>query len=269
MITPFIYLDLHQRQRQRSLLVLRIVFLAILLIFTTGTFVLPLFEPGFTNPSTLSDILVHVFLVLQGVVMLILAPFGAADRLSRESEQRTLPALLNSPASPASIFFGKLAGAFVFDLYLWAFFLPFIAANALFCTVTPGYIAGMAFANLATGLYLSLVALSLSARSKRALHAFLRLGGVVYLVWFVFFPILAGILATIVEAATNGHGNLEWLPIVCFAHTPVAIQIGLFGLFEVLPSGWALAYGLSIPVLWLLFSWILVRLALRALVRAP
>jgi ABC-type transport system involved in multi-copper enzyme maturation permease subunit len=268
MIAPFVYLDLHQRQRQRSLLVLRIVLLAILAVFTIGTLVIPLFGSDFTNPSSLSDVLVHVFLVLQGVVMFMLAPFGAADRLSRESEQRTLPALLNSPASPASIFFGKLAGAFVFDLFLWSFFLPFIAVNALFCTATPGYIAGMALANLATGFYLSLVALSVSARSKRALHAFLRLG-VAYLVWFVFFPILFGILAAIVAAATSGGSEPEFLTVLCFAHNPIAIQIGLLGLFGALSPPWAIAYALAIPVLWLLLSWILVRLALRALVRAP
>lgn len=268
MITPFIYLDLHQRQRQRSLLVLQIILLAILALFAIGAITIPLlFENrNFTDPSALSDGLCTSALVLQGVVMLLLAPFGAADRLSRESEQRTLPALLNSPASPASIFFGKLAGAFIFDLFLWSFFLPILALNALFTTHTAGYIVGIALANLATGFYLSLVALSASARSKRALHSFLRLG-VAYLVWYVFFPFLLAFLAAAIEA-TSRNGT-EWLVIPCFAHNPVALQIGLLGAFDSFTPAYRLAYLLSIPLLWLLLSLHLVRRSLRALPRSP
>lgn len=268
MLTPFIYQDLHQRQRQRSLLVLQIILLSILALFTFGTLLVPLLldETAFPDPSALSDSLCTSALVLQGVVMLLLAPFGAADRLSRETEQRTLPALLNSPASPASIFFGKLAGAFVFDLFLWSYFLPFLAVNSLFTTHTAGYIVGMALANLATGFYLSLVALSASARSKRALHAFLRLG-VAYLVWYVFFPFLFGILAATAESVAHDGG--EWMLIPCFAHNPVALQIGLLGAFEAFTPAWRLTYLLAIPLLWLLLSLHLVRRSLRALPRSP
>ena len=267
MIAPFLYLDLHQRQRQRSLRILRIVLLAILAVVTAGVLVIPLFGEAFTDPASLSEGLCMSILVIQGVVMAMLAPFGAADRLSRETEQRTLPALLNSPASPASIFFGKLAGACVFDLFLWSFFLPFIAVNALFCSLTPGFIVGMVLANLATGFFLSLVALSISARSKRALHAFLRLG-VAYLVWFVFCPILMGILSGIVMAASGGSSDPESLVILCFSHSPVAIQIGLLGVFEALSPVARILYILAIPVTWLLLALLFVRLALRAIPRA-
>lgn len=264
MLTPFIYQDLHQRQRQRSLLVLQIILLAILALFVLGTLFVPLMvsDKAFLNPSGLSDSLCTSALVLQGVVMLLLAPFGAADRLSRETEQRTLPALLNSPASPAAIFFGKFAGACIFDLFLWSVFLPILAITALFTTHTAGYIAGMALSNLATGFYLSLVALSASARSKRALHSFLRLG-VAYLVWYVFFPFLFGILAAAAEAASDG--SAQWMVIPCFAHNPVALQIGLLGAFEGLPPACRLAYLLAIPLLWLLLSLHLLRRSLRAL----
>ena len=264
MLTPFIYQDLHQRQRQLSLLVLQIILLAILALFVLGTLFVPLMvsDKAFLNPSGLSDSLCTSALVLQGVVMLLLAPFGAADRLSRETEQRTLPALLNSPASPASIFFGKLAGAFVFDLFLWSVFLPILAITALFTTHTAGYIAGMALANLATGFYLSLVALSASARSKRALHSFLRLG-VAYLVWYVFFPFLFGILAATAEAVSEG--SAQWMVIPCFAHNPVALQIGLLGDFNDFTPACRLAYLLAIPLLWLLLSLHLLRRSLRSL----
>ena len=267
-MNPLLYLDLHQRQRQRSLLVLRIVLLSILALFTAGALVIPLAEIDFANPSGLSSGLCTAFLVVQGVVMLMLAPFGAADRLSRETEQRTMPALLNSPASPAGIFFGKLAGAFVFDLFLWCLFLPFIAVNALFCALSPLRIVLISLANLATGFYLSLLALSISARSKRALHSFLRLG-VAYLVWFVFFPILFAIVADLLSDGDAANAIASCMATVCFAHAPVAPQIGLLALFEAMPFPWNLLYGLSIPLLWLLFSLIQIRLALRSLPRAP
>ena len=75
-MNPLLYLDLHQRQRQRSLLVLRIVLLSILALFTAGALVVPLLEDGFSDPSALSDGLCTSFLVVQGVAMLMLAPFG-------------------------------------------------------------------------------------------------------------------------------------------------------------------------------------------------
>lgn len=264
MITPFIYLDLHQRQRQRSLQVLQIILLAILALFVLGTFATPLLADRipFANPSALSDGLCSSVLVLQGVVMLLLAPFGAADRLSRESEQRTLPALLNSPASPASIFFGKLAGAFVFDLFLWSLFLPALALTAFFTTHTAGYMIGLALANLATGFYLSLVALAASARSKRALHAFLRLG-VAYLVWYVFFPFLLSLLS--IPCVAADVAGFEWLLIPCFAHNPVAFQMLLLGAGKSASPAWTVAYLLSTILLWLLLSLHLVRRSLRSL----
>lgn len=267
-MNPLLYLDLHQRQRQRSLLVLRIVLLSILALFTAGALVVPLLEDGFSDPSALSDGLCTSFLVVQGVAMLMLAPFGAADRLSRETEQRTMPALLNSPASPAGIFFGKLAGAYVFDVFLWCLFLPFIAVNALFCTIHPLRIVLVALSNLATGFYLSLVALSISARSKRALHSFLRLG-VAYLVWFVFFPILFAIVADVLSGNDVGETVATCLAVVCFAHAPVAPQIGFLGLFEAMTFPLNLLFGLSIPLLWSLVILLQIRLALRSLPRSP
>lgn len=61
-------------------------------------------------------------------VLLLLVPAFPAASLVREKNGGTLVLLLNSPLSPASIFFGKLAGSFIFVALILAMSLPGAAA---------------------------------------------------------------------------------------------------------------------------------------------
>ncbi|MFO7905185.1 MAG: ABC transporter permease [Planctomycetota bacterium] len=61
-------------------------------------------------------------------VLLLLVPAFPAASLVREKNGGTLVLLLNSPLSPASIFFGKLTGSFIFVALILAMSLPGAAA---------------------------------------------------------------------------------------------------------------------------------------------
>ena len=65
------------------------------------------------------------------ILIVLLAALASAQRISQERERRTLPALVNSPLSAASIADGKLLGAWTFDLWLATLTLPFLAVASL------------------------------------------------------------------------------------------------------------------------------------------
>ena len=175
-MNPFTLLDLRQRQRRRLLPLLAGLLLLLPLVFLFGASVTFSDNPERFDPAAVAFFLSTSSLVLQLVAMGLLAPIGAADRFSREFEQRTIDALLNSPATTARIFGGKLLAAVVFDLFLWTRFLPPLAFGAIWGSQPLWQLAVFALANLLTGIYLTTLALSASARSQRALHAFLRIG---------------------------------------------------------------------------------------------
>ncbi|MBR6021118.1 MAG: ABC transporter permease [Kiritimatiellae bacterium] len=260
-MTPFTLLDLRQRQRRRLLPLLAGLLLLLPLVFLLG---LSATTSDPFDPADAGAFLAVSALAMQFVAMALLAPIGAADRFSREFEQRTIDALLNSPATPARIFGGKYLAALVFALFLWALFLPPIAFAALWGGYPAWNYALFALANLLVGAYLTLLALSASARSQRALHSFLRLGAC-----FILFLVLLPTLASLLMAGSNPDAPPTLLAWPFLAPNPFILHFWLLDVFS--NARHALRYPLgpwflpSVLLAWLLLSLLSFRLALRSL----
>lgn len=263
-MNAFTLLDLRQRQRRRLLPLLAGLLLLLPLFFLLGLSLTANSVWQF-NPVSAANFLSASALALQLVAMALLAPIGAADRFSREFEQRTIDALLNSPATPAQIFGGKLLAAIIFDLFLWALFLPPIAFGSIWGGFPLWQLAIFALANLLSGIYLTILALSASARSQRALHAFLRIGAY-YILFFVLLPLLASLADLPSSSDTDAAAILTW-PFL--APNPFALQPCLLDLFGNARHAANYPFGPffipSVLLVWLLISLISFRLALRPL----
>lgn len=263
---PILYLDLRQRQRQRSLLVLALLALALpALVILLGTFIdFSFADLARWSPDTRGDALFYITFGFQGAILLVLAPLGAADRISREREQRTLTALMNSPATAGSILWGKLLGAWAFDAWLWTLTLPIPAIGSMWGGIPFGRCLFHSATLLLAGLLLSTVAIACSACSGRTLHAYLRLGAV-YLVWFLLCPVLMGILKTTPDSANLGARMVSFL---LLAHNPFAPAIYLLLTWN-LPTSLLFPYNAAFlplaALLWLLILLPILRRSLRAL----
>lgn len=262
---PILYLDLRQRQRQRSLLVLALLALALpALVILLGTFIdFSFSDLARWNPDIRGDTLFYITFGFQSALLLVLAPLGAADRISREREQRTLTALMNSPATAGSILWGKLLGAWAFDTWLWTLTLPIPAIGSMW--------GGMPFARclyhsatiLLAAYLLSTVAIACSACSGRTLHAYLRIGAV-YLVWFLLCPVLVGILA---NPDSNNLGE-RLASFLLLAHNPFAPAIYLLALHDAptpAPFPYNAAFLPLVALLWLLILLLILPRTLRSL----
>lgn len=263
---PILYLDLRQRQRQRSLLVLALLALALpALVILLGTFIdFSFADLARWSPDTRGDALFYITFGFQAAILLVLAPLGAADRISREREQRTLTALMNSPATAGSILWGKLLGAWAFDAWLWTLTLPIPAIGSMWGGIPFGRCLFHSATLLLAGLLLSTVAIACSACSGRTLHAYLRLGAV-YLVWFLLCPVLMGILDTTPDSANLGARMVSFL---LLAHNPFAPAIYLLLTWN-LPTSLLFPYNAAFlplaALLWLLILLPILRRSLRAL----
>jgi ABC-type transport system involved in multi-copper enzyme maturation permease subunit len=80
-------------------------------------------------------------------LLVILGPLASAGAISQEREQRTLPALLNTPMSPFTIVAGKLVAAWAFVLWLALLSLPFLALGVIWGAVDVGRMAGVVYSS--------------------------------------------------------------------------------------------------------------------------
>lgn len=264
---PILYLDLRQRQRQRSLLVLALLALALpALVILLGTFIdFSFADLARCSPDTQGTALFYITFGFQAALLLVLAPLGAADRISREREQRTLTALLNSPATAGSILCGKLLGAYAFDFWLWALTLPIPAIGAMWGGIPFARCLFHSATVLLAAFLLSTVAMACSACSGRTLHSYLRLGAV-YLVWFLLCPILTGILTNLDSDSFDLGDRLT--AFLLLGHNPFAPAIYLLATWDVttpLPFPFNAAFLPLVALLWLLLILLLIRLSLRSL----
>ena len=83
----------------------------------------------YTMPNEVGTGLIWSTLYIQAGLIIILSPLSAAGRISQETEQRTIAALLNSPLSRSKIVLGKLLGAWT--LILWLGMMVDLAMNNL------------------------------------------------------------------------------------------------------------------------------------------
>ena len=266
-MNPLFWLDLRLRVRERRLWVIAgffVLMLAAISGLTAATGWLAGRNECVRNPGDTGSLLAWATLWCQAGLLLILAPLASACRLSQEREQRTLPALINSPVSAAQIARGKLLGAWSFTLWLGVLAVPFLAVAGLWGGVAPHAVWLVFSLNLLLGLTLSTVALGLSGWFGRSLTAYLATGALLFF-WTAAWPLIGGL----VMGLTHGSREPSITPIgaVFWYHSPfypiLAIMMHASG--ESMPDGWgSILYAVAV---WTAMAWGGYRLAVRGLRR--
>jgi ABC-type transport system involved in multi-copper enzyme maturation permease subunit len=247
-INPLYWLELRIRAREKRLWVLALFFVVSLLIISGVVLATTLLQGAWTmiEPAGVGTGLLWATLFCQAGLLVILAPLATAGRISQEREQRTLPALINSPAPPLRITMGKLLGAWTFVGWLAVLALPFLGISALWGGPgMPRILLCMAF-NLGAGLTLATVSLGLSGLFGRSLTSYLVTGAFLF-GWAAVLP-MVGSLAM----ALNPNGGAKYMDLIAFAtmyHNP------FFPLTMLLSFDWSLAGETIARLLYCLAVW--------------
>jgi len=253
-MNPLLWLELRVRVRERRLWVIAGFFVLMLAIISGLAMAVTRMDGWHgdeASPAVLGQTLTWATLYCQAGLLLILAPLASACRLSQEREQRTLPALINSPLSAWRIALGKLYGAWAFTLWLGVLALPFLAVADLWGGVATSTIwLGFAF-NVLMGLTLSTLALGLSGLFGRSLTAYLATGALLFF-WAAALPLIG----TLTLALIAGHGHEEpaanLIGYIFWFHNPVypSIALSMRESGNMPPGGWAsVIYALCVWVL--------------------
>lgn len=266
-MNPLLWLDLRLRVRERRLWVIAgffVLMLAAIAGLSTAAGMLASFWAETRDPGETGVTLAWATLWCQAGLLLILAPLASACRLSQEREQRTLPALINSPLSAGRMAAGKLWGAWAFTGWLGVLALPFLAVASVWGGVSP-LTLWLGFAlNLLMGLTLSTMALGLSGLFGRSLTAYLATGALLFF-WTAAWPLIGALVTGLggshSESARQATGYVFWF------HAPlypiVALMIHEDG--APMPGGWfSMAYAIGA---WLLLGLCGFCLAVRGLKR--
>jgi ABC-type transport system involved in multi-copper enzyme maturation permease subunit len=220
---------------------------------------------GIRDPGETGMTLAWATLWCQAGLLLILAPLASASRISQEREQRTLPALINSPLSAGRIARGKLWGAWTFTLWLGILALPFLVVAGLWGGVSASTLWVGLMLNLLMGLTLSTMAMGLSGLFGRSLTAYLATGAMLFF-WTAAWPMIGG-MVTAFTCMHNGGESGTALGYLFWFHSPfypiIALMMRESG--EPMPDGW-------MPILYAVGVWVLLamggyRLAVRGLRR--
>ena len=189
MKNPVLWLELRIRIRERKLWIVTCLYLLCLFAISCIAVSTAASQGTNTDPADTGMTIFGfgVFSLLG--LLVILGPLASAGSISQEREQRTLPALMNTPLPPVSVVTGKLLAAWAFILWLALLSLPFLGLGVIWGAFSPfRMLAGMALA-VAAGLVSSAIAIGLSGYFRRSLTSYLATGAVMFL-WLVVWPIL-------------------------------------------------------------------------------
>jgi ABC-type transport system involved in multi-copper enzyme maturation permease subunit len=207
-------------------------------------------------PASVGDGLLWATLFCQAGLLVVLAPLATAGRISQEREQRTLPALINSPAPPLRIAMGKLLGAWTFVVWLAVLALPFLGISALWGGPGVARIMLCVAFNIGAGLTLATVSLGLSGLFGRSLTSYLVTGAFL-LGWAAILP-MVGSLAM----ALNPEGGESYMDLVGFVtmyHNP------FFPLIMVLSTDWFRPGETAVRLLYCTAVWSVISIVFAAL----
>jgi ABC-type Na+ efflux pump permease subunit len=268
-MNPLFWLDLRLRVRERRLWVIAGFFVLMLAaiagLCAAAGWATPSAWMLQRDPAETGSTLAWATLCCQGGLLLLLAPLASAGRLSQEREQRTLPALVNSPLSAGRIARGKLWGAWSFTLWLGVLALPFLSVAGLWGGVSVLALVLGFVLNLLMGLTLATLALGLSGLFGRSLTAYLATGALLFF-WNVAWPLIGavgiGMSGAHDESAVIAAGYVFWY------HVPLYPVIALMireGGDRLPPGGWlTIVYAVGV---WTLLAVAGYRLAVRGLKR--
>jgi ABC-type transport system involved in multi-copper enzyme maturation permease subunit len=263
---PLYWLELRVRAREKRLWIIALFFVVALLSIS-GVVTASVFGVGYNTsvePGDVGEGLLWAALFCQAGLLIVLAPLATAGRISQEREQRTLPALVNSPASPWGMALGKLFGAWTFVVWLGLLVLPFVFVGSLWGGPSLKVVlAGIVF-NLLAGLTLSAVSLGLSGLFGRSLTAYMVTGAFLF-AWVGVVPLLGSL-----AMALNQFGDGMYRRIVAFAtlyHNPFYPLIALSSVdWQVDSQNGMLQIGWALGV-WLLLTAVFMMIAVRGLKR--
>jgi ABC-type transport system involved in multi-copper enzyme maturation permease subunit len=201
MNNPVLWLELRIRIRERKLWIVTCLYLLCLFVISAIS-ISSAAQNGLDNNPATTGMAIFCYGVFSLVgLLVILGPLASAGAISQEREQRTLPALLNTPMSPETIVAGKLVAAWAFVLWLALLSLPFLALGVIWGAVDVGRMAGGLGLAIAAGLVSSAIAIGLSGYFRRSLTSYLATGAVMFL-WIVVCPIFG--LLLLMFTRTNG-----------------------------------------------------------------
>ncbi|MFA7159417.1 MAG: ABC transporter permease [Kiritimatiellia bacterium] len=257
-MNPLYWIELRVRAREKRLWLIALFFVFTLVIISSIVLisVLNLFSRCIKSiePSGIGEGLTWATLFCQAGLLVILAPLATAGRISQEREQRTLAALINSPASAARIALGKLWGAWTFVIWLGVLALPFLFTATLWGGPSWQLILACLGLNLLAGLVLSALSLGISGLFGRSLTAYLVTGSFLF-GWIAVLPMLGSL-----AMAFNHGSNKTFQELVMYLtmyHNPFFPLMALAGSFTEWDSGKffiPLAFGIGVWVLLGAFS---------------
>jgi ABC-type transport system involved in multi-copper enzyme maturation permease subunit len=270
MRNPVLWLELRIRIRERKLWIVTCIYLVCLFAISAIAVTMAA-DVGTGGDPAETGMLIYGYGVFSLLgLLVILGPLASAGSISQEREQRTLPALLNTPMSPWVIVTGKLLAAWVFILWLAALSLPFLALGVIWGAVAIGRMfAGLGLA-VAAGLVASAIAVGLSGYFRRSLTSYLATGAVMFL-WLIVWPIFGALTSQLFQNNRGGDVFSEHpaIPYIFFYHHPVAPLIYLImeGTPERPPTPlFVIPFALSV---WAVLTILFFALACRGLRRQP
>jgi len=225
-MNPLYWLELRVRAREKRLWLIALFFVIILSIISGFILATVLFQSDYQTiePLSIGEGLIWTALFCQAGLLVILAPLATAGRISQEREQRTLAALINSPASATRIALGKLWGAWIFVIWLGILVLPFLFTATLWGGPSWNLILMCLCMNLLIGLVLSALSLGISGLFGRSLTAYLVTGCFLF-GWIAILPMLGGL-----AMALNHDGSKSFQECVMYLtiyHNPFFALITL------------------------------------------
>lgn len=240
---PVYELDLRIRGRERRLWILASVYLLVPVVICPLAIVGGFGEDPFPR---VAETIASFAIFGHGLFLTILSALSTAERISREREQRTLPALVNTPLSPARIADGKLRGAWTFTVWLATVTLPVLAIASLWGGLALWQLAACWLLDVLVACAAASLSLGLSGLFGRSLSAYLATGAVLF-VWYAVAPVFSLLVCVNLSGETQ-----DLVSGFLFAPLPYMPQFGVFQLSGCrfpggLVAGWLfLAFGLAV-----------------------
>ncbi|MBI2439829.1 MAG: ABC transporter permease [Lentisphaerae bacterium] len=264
MMNPLYWLEVRVRAREKRLWMLALFLVVTLTIIGGCVLALEAIHDLSTEPLTIGETLTWSVLFCQAGLLVILAPLATAGRISQEREQRTLAALINSPASAPRIALGKLWGAWTFVIWLGLLVLPFLFVATLWGGPSWKLIVGCVGLNLLAGLVLSALSLGISGLFGRSLTAYLVTGTFLF-GWIAILPLIGSLVLSLVQDQDPAfHEYIMYLTMYFNPFFPLITLTESYADLELSGLALPLVYGIGI---WILLGIGSLGIAMRSLKR--
>ena len=208
---PIIERELRACSRRKRYYLLRMVFIASLLLFITWTWLMSTVFTGTSGSaaframrmSIVSRSVVGVIAWMVFIAMPLLATVMLSNAISREIKKRTLEILLSTPVTSLQIVMGKIVGSLLQILLLTMITLPLLAIVRVFGGVPWDYVMVSLCITLTTTCLFAAMSLYYSIRNRQS-H---KVIGQVLLTALLVFAMLPSLISTL-----NSYQSWQWLP---------------------------------------------------------